>query len=90
MIIESAEEQDIGRIKEIKDQVITINGVSKGFAMTGWRLGYIVAPPEVASAIRKMHDFLTVGAPAPLQDAAAVALDALLASCSARAAFLSS
>jgi aminotransferase len=42
--------------------------------VTGWRLGYIIAPPELTNAIRKVHDFLTVGAPAPLQEAAAVAL----------------
>ena len=68
----------IATIGNARARTITISGLSKTFSVTGWRLGYIVAPPEVASAIRKMHDFLTVGAPAPLQDAAAVALDAPL------------
>ena len=68
----------IATIGDARARTITISGLSKTFSVTGWRLGYIIAPPEVASAIRKMHDFLTVGAPAPLQDAAAVALDAPL------------
>ena len=68
----------IATMGDARARTITISGLSKTFSVTGWRLGYIVAPPEVASAIRKMHDFLTVGAPAPLQDAAAVALDAPL------------
>jgi aminotransferase len=68
----------IATIGDARARTITISGLSKTFSVTGWRLGYIVAPPEVTSAIRKMHDFLTVGAPAPLQAAAAVALDAPL------------
>ena len=58
----------------MRERTITINGLSKAFSVTGWRVGTIVAPPEVSNAIRKMHDFLTVGAPAPLQEAGAVAL----------------
>ncbi|MGH9431114.1 MAG: pyridoxal phosphate-dependent aminotransferase [Terriglobia bacterium] len=58
----------------MRERSITINGLSKTYSVTGWRVGTIVAPPEVSSAIRKMHDFLTVGAPAPLQEAGAVAL----------------
>src|SRR5262249_39235089 len=53
---------------------ITISGLSKTFSVTGWRLGYLIAPPVITDAIRKVHDFLTVGAPAPLQEAAATAL----------------
>jgi aminotransferase len=56
------------------ERTVTINGVSKTFSVTGWRIGWAIAPPSVTGAIRKMHDFLTVGAPAPLQEAAAVAL----------------
>ena len=48
--------------------------MSKTYSVTGWRVGWTVAPPTVASSIRKVHDFLTVGAPAPLQDAGAMAL----------------
>ncbi len=58
----------------MRSRTVTISGLSKTFSCTGWRLGYAVAPPEATSAIRKVHDFLTVGAPAPLQAAAAVAL----------------
>jgi aminotransferase len=56
------------------DRTITINSISKTFSVTGWRVGWTVAPPDVTSAIRKVHDFLTVGAAAPLQAAAAAAL----------------
>lgn len=56
------------------DRTITISGLSKTFSVTGWRLGYAIAIPPYTDAIRKVHDFLTVGAPAPLQEAGAVAL----------------
>jgi aspartate/methionine/tyrosine aminotransferase len=58
----------------MRERTIVVNGMSKTFSVTGWRVGYIIAPPEISGAIRKMHDFVTVGAPAPLQDAGAVAL----------------
>ena len=56
----------------MEDRTITISSLSKTFSCTGWRLGYIVAPEAQTAAIRKVHDFLTVGAPAPLQAAGAV------------------
>jgi aminotransferase len=55
-------------------RTITINGMSKTYSVTGWRVGWTIAPPDLTSAIRKVHDFLTVGAAAPLQAAGAVAL----------------
>ncbi|MFL5331176.1 MAG: pyridoxal phosphate-dependent aminotransferase [Gemmataceae bacterium] len=55
------------------ERTITISGLSKTFSCTGWRLGYCLAAPEITGAIRKVHDFLTVGAPHPLQVAATVA-----------------
>ena len=58
----------------MEDRTITINGMSKTYSVTGWRVGWTIAPPAIADAIRKVHDFLTVGAPAPLQDAGAAAL----------------
>ena len=58
----------------MREQTITINGLSKTYSVTGWRVGYAVAPPEVTGAIRKMHDFITVGAAAPLQEAGVTAL----------------
>ena len=59
------------------DRTITISGASKTFGVTGWRIGWAIAPEAISDAIRKVHDFLTVGAPAPLQEAVAVALDRL-------------
>ena len=56
------------------ERTVTINGLSKTFSVTGWRIGWAIAPPALSGAIRKMHDFLTVGAPAPLQEAGAAAL----------------
>ncbi|MBI1751273.1 MAG: aminotransferase class I/II-fold pyridoxal phosphate-dependent enzyme [Acidobacteria bacterium] len=59
------------------ERTITISGASKTYAVTGWRIGTIIAPRELTAAIRKVHDFLTVGAPAPLQEAVAVAMEEL-------------
>ena len=58
----------------MRERTVTISGLSKTFSCTGWRLGYAIAPPTQTAAIRKVHDFLTVGAPAPLQAAGAVAM----------------
>jgi aminotransferase len=58
----------------MRERTIVVNGMSKTYSVTGWRVGYILAPAGITGAIRKMHDFMTVGAPAPLQDAGAVAL----------------
>jgi aspartate/methionine/tyrosine aminotransferase len=56
------------------ERTITIGGLSKTYSVTGWRLAYAVAPARLTAAIRKMHDFLTVGAPHPLQRAGVQAL----------------
>jgi aspartate/methionine/tyrosine aminotransferase len=61
-------------IDGMRDRTITINALSKTYSVTGWRVGWAIASPEVTSAIRKVHDFLTVGAAAPLQEAGASAL----------------
>jgi aminotransferase len=58
----------------MRERTVTISGLSKTFSCTGWRLGYAVAPERETTAIRKVHDFLTVGAPAPLQAAGAVGM----------------
>jgi len=67
----------IATLDGMRARTITISGASKTFSVTGWRIGTIVAPGPASDAIRKVHDFLTVGAPAPLQDAVAVALETL-------------
>ena len=56
------------------DRTVTINGLSKTFSVTGWRVGWAIAPERLTSAIRKVHDFLTVNAAAPLQQAGIAAL----------------
>jgi len=56
----------------MRERTITVSSLSKTFSCTGWRIGWIIAPPAQTGPIRKVHDFLTVGAPAPLQTAAAV------------------
>jgi aspartate/methionine/tyrosine aminotransferase len=58
----------------MRDRTITISALSKTYSVTGWRVGYVIASPELTQGIRKVHDFLTVGAPAPLQEAGARAL----------------
>jgi aminotransferase len=64
----------IATLDGMAERTVTISGASKTFSVTGWRVGWIVAAPPLTAAIRKVHDFVTVGAPAPLQDAIAVAL----------------
>lgn len=59
----------------MRDHTITCNSLSKTYSITGWRLGYVIAPADVIEGIRKVHDFLTVGAPAPLQEAACAGLN---------------
>ena len=61
-------------IEGMRERTIVINGMSKTYSVTGWRVGWAIAPPEATQAIRKVHDFLTVGAAAPLQQAGAIAL----------------
>jgi aminotransferase len=56
------------------ERTVTINGMSKTYSVTGWRVGWAIAPAGISSAIRKVHDFLTVGAAAPLQEAGITAL----------------
>jgi aspartate/methionine/tyrosine aminotransferase len=67
----------IATLPGMRERTVTISGASKTFSVTGWRVGWIVAPAELTDAIRKVHDFLTVGAPAPLQEGVARALDEL-------------
>jgi aspartate/methionine/tyrosine aminotransferase len=64
----------IATIEGMADRTVTINGLSKTYSVTGWRVGWTISPPSLTGAIRKVHDFLTVGAAAPLQEAGAAAL----------------
>jgi aspartate/methionine/tyrosine aminotransferase len=74
MLYDGARHISMATLDGMRDRTITINALSKTYSVTGWRVGWTIAPPEVTSAIRKVHDFLTVGAAAPLQEAGAAAL----------------
>jgi len=67
----------IAMLDGMRERTVVVSGASKTFSVTGWRIGWVVAPPELSGAIRKVHDFLTVGAPAPLQEGVAAALETL-------------
>lgn len=58
----------------MRERTVVVNSLSKTYSVTGWRVGYCIAPPDITSAIRKVHDFLTVGAANPLQHAGAYAM----------------
>jgi aminotransferase len=62
-------------ISGMRERTVVVNSLSKTYSVTGWRVGYCIAPPDITSAIRKVHDFLTVGAANPLQHAGAYALE---------------
>jgi aminotransferase len=74
IIYSDAPHVSIATLPGMAERTVTISGLSKTFSVTGWRLGYCIAPAELTSGIRKAHDFLTVGAPHPLQVAGAAAL----------------
>jgi aminotransferase len=59
----------------LRNRCVSVNSLSKTFSVTGWRVGWVIAPPELTNSIRKVHDFLTVGAAAPLQQAGITALN---------------
>lgn len=59
----------------MRERTIVCNSLSKTYSITGWRLGYVIAPPEITDRVKKVHDFLTVGAAAPLMEAAVVGLN---------------
>lgn len=64
----------MAQLPGMRERTVVVNSMSKTYSVTGWRVGYCIAPPEITGAIRKVHDFLTVGAAAPLQAAGAFAL----------------
>jgi len=66
----------IATLEGMRERTVLVNSMSKTFSVTGWRVGWVLAPPDITSSVRKVHDFLTVGAAAPLQYAGATALNA--------------
>src|SRR5208282_3860541 len=74
ILYDGADHVSPATIDGMAERTITINGMSKTYSVTGWRVGWTIAPADLTLGIRKVHDFLTVGAAAPLQAAGAVAL----------------
>ncbi|MGA8182172.1 MAG: aminotransferase class I/II-fold pyridoxal phosphate-dependent enzyme [Terriglobia bacterium] len=74
LVYEGRRHISMASLPGMRERTITINSMSKTYSVTGWRVGYAIAPPQITDAIRKMHDFLTVGAAAPLQQAGITAL----------------
>jgi L-glutamine---4-(methylsulfanyl)-2-oxobutanoate aminotransferase len=64
----------MANIEGMRERTVVVNSLSKTYSVTGWRVGYCIAPPDITGAIRKVHDFLTVGAANPLQHAGAYAM----------------
>jgi aminotransferase len=76
-ILYEGEHVPIATLPGMRERTVTVSGASKTFAVTGWRIGTIVASGPISEAIRKVHDFLTVGAPAPLQEGVAAGMEEL-------------
>jgi aminotransferase len=74
LLYDGAEHVSMITIDGMRDRTAVVNGLSKTYSVTGWRVGYVIAEARVTESIRKIHDFLTVGAPAPLQEAGVVAM----------------
>ena len=73
-IVYAGEHIPLGTLDGMAERTVAINSLSKTYSVTGWRVGWVIASPPLTAAIRKVHDFLTVGAAAPLQAAGTVAL----------------
>ncbi|MBU2563313.1 MAG: aminotransferase class I/II-fold pyridoxal phosphate-dependent enzyme [Actinobacteria bacterium] len=74
ILYDDAKHISIASLPGMRNRSITINSISKTYSVTGWRVGWAIASTDITSRIRKVHDFLTVGAPTPFQEAAAFAL----------------
>src|SRR5207253_7889391 len=74
ILYDGAEHQPMAAMPGMRDRTILVNSMSKTYSVTGWRVGWVLASPDLTDSIRKVHDFLTVGAAAPLQQAGVVAL----------------
>ncbi len=75
MVFDDLKHIPIATLDGMADRTITISGLSKTYSVTGWRIGYAIAQPELTTALRKVHDFTTICAPSPLQKAAVTAIN---------------
>ncbi|MFO1535070.1 MAG: pyridoxal phosphate-dependent aminotransferase, partial [Thermoplasmatota archaeon] len=74
LVYDGKRHTSLATVGDMAERTVTVGGFSKTYSVTGWRLGYTAAPKPVTDAIKRVHDFLTVGAPHPLQVAATAAL----------------
>ncbi|MGH9629336.1 MAG: pyridoxal phosphate-dependent aminotransferase, partial [Bryobacteraceae bacterium] len=74
ILYDGAEHVPMATLPGMRERTITVNSMSKTYSVTGWRVGWVLAPSDLTASIRKVHDFLTVGAAAPLQEAGVAAL----------------
>ncbi len=75
ILYDGAEHVLMASLPGMRERSIVVNSMSKTYSVTGWRVGWVLAPPDLTESIRKVHDFLTVGAAAPLQQAGVLALN---------------
>src|ERR1700678_1329032 len=75
IVYDGASHVPIATLPGMRDRTVLVNSMSKTYSVTGWRVGFVLAAPDLTDSIRKVHDFLTVGAAAPLQQAGVVALN---------------
>jgi aspartate/methionine/tyrosine aminotransferase len=75
ILYDGAEHHPMARLPGMRDRTVLVNSMSKTWSVTGWRVGWVLAPADLTDSIRKVHDFLTVNAPAPLQQAGIAALE---------------
>src|SRR5207244_5530435 len=73
-LVYEGEHVPMATLPGMRERTVAVNSISKTYSLTGWRVGWVIAPPTPPNGVRKVHDFLTVGAAAPLQAAATVAL----------------